>query len=475
MNKKLWKMLPLLTGLVLLAGSTVTAHGDNDKTIDVGLFSLTLPDNWNYDPDDISDYDNASSASVFVGEDEKEAESSLTIKANEQSSYSFRSNLRSCNIDVHDYADGNVEKVTFGNVEYVRSADKYRIYYTYRHEPSGVTYQITLYGEENDSSNAVLNNLALKLEDTGNVEAPYPWDGTPFEPVLQSVTVGDFTVVPEYIPFSTPQAGFETMHHQFAFSGDRMYHQLYNTLETFEYTGSTLNPLSSETLEEQGLELSTDSEGKLYISRSASKGLDIMKDGQIVLETGLKAYTAIHPSGAWGITYYLSNDTEKVTFQDGGVLTEPWILTSIDDDEARTGIFRSVSLIEISNDHIMVHGRLAGEDTPTKIAVYDLDGNQQLLLGGDQSGDPAHIGSISGIAETANGYVAADGNMRELYFWSKDGTLLGEIDCQEFFGTSYPWIEDVKVTDDGSLMLLMTQKRDDNSASELMVFRLAGF
>ena len=123
----------------------------------------------------------------------------------------------------------------------------------------------------------------------------------------------------------------------------------------------------------------------------------------------------------------------------------------------------------------MVHGRLAGEDTPTKIAVYDLDGNQQLLLGGDQSGDPAHIGSISGIAETANGYVAADGNMRELYFWSKDGTLLGEIDCQEFFGTSYPWIEDVKVTDDGSLMLLMTQKRDDNSASELMVFRLAGF
>ena len=133
MNKKLWKMLPLLTGLVLLAGSTVTAHGDNDKTIDVGLFSLTLPDNWNYDPDDISDYDNASSASVFAGEDEKEAESSLTIKANEQSSYSFRSNLRSCNIDVHDYADGNVEKVTFGDVEYVRSADKYRIYYNYRH------------------------------------------------------------------------------------------------------------------------------------------------------------------------------------------------------------------------------------------------------------------------------------------------------------------------------------------------------
>ena len=34
---------------------------------------------------------------------------------------------------------------------------------------------------------------------------------------------------------------------------------------------------------------------------------------------------------------------------------------------------------------------------------------------------------------------------------------------------------DIKVADDGSAMLLMTQKREDESASELMVFRLTGF
>ena len=65
--------------------------------------------------------------------------------------------------------------------------------------------------------------------------------------------------------------------------------------------------------------------------------------------------------------------------------------------------------------------------------------------------------------------------MREFYFWTKDGTLLGEVECSELFGTSYPWIEDMKVAEDGSLMLLMTQRRDDESASELMVFRLSGF
>ena len=54
-------------------------------------------------------------------------------------------------------------------------------------------------------------------------------------------------------------------------------------------------------------------------------------------------------------------------------------------------------------------------------------------------------------------------------------TLLAEVDCYDMFGTRYPWIEDMKVAEDGSVMVLMTQDRDDDSASELMVFRLTGF
>ena len=43
------------------------------------------------------------------------------------------------------------------------------------------------------------------------------------------------------------------------------------------------------------------------------------------------------------------------------------------------------------------------------------------------------------------------------------------------FGARYPLIEDMKVAEDGSVMVLMTQDRADDSASELMVFRLTGF
>ena len=183
----------------------------------------------------------------------------------------------------------------------------------------------------------------------------------------------------------------------------------------------------------------------------------------------------MHPSGAWGLAYSYSNDTEKITFQDGNILKEPWILTSMDDDKTRTGIFKQISLIKIGNEHIMVYGCLVGDDAPYKIAVYDQDENQQLLLGRDPSDDSASFGYITGVAETANGYIATDGNARILYFWSKDGTLLGKYNAVIFSESDTPWLEDMKVADNGSAMLLMTQKREDESASELMVLRLTGF
>ena len=110
-----------------------------------------------------------------------------------------------------------------------------------------------------------------------------------------------------------------------------------------------------------------------------------------------------------------------------------------------------------------------------KIVVYDYDGNQLLKLGGEDISSPDKLGSITGMAETENGFVAADGNMREIQFWAKDGTHVGAISTEDIFGVSYPWLEDMQLLDDGSLLIMLTQERDDGSANELMFFRLTGF
>lgn len=133
------------------------------------LFKLNLPDDWSYNPDDISDYEHSCSVKVFKGTGKDNSENNITIRATKETSYAFRKHLLDSDIDLHDYADGAIEKTIWGDVDYIRITDNFkRTYYIYRHEPSGITYNITLSGEENDSSKNVFNNLDLKLEDTGN-------------------------------------------------------------------------------------------------------------------------------------------------------------------------------------------------------------------------------------------------------------------------------------------------------------------
>ena len=65
------------------------------------------------------------------------------------------------------------------------------------------------------------------------------------------------------------------------------------------------------------------------------------------------------------------------------------------------------------------------------------------------------------------------GNNLDTYKYSESG--LEFVSTDDIFGVGYPWLEDMQLLDDGSLLILLTQKRNDESANELMFFRLTGF
>lgn len=44
--------------------------------------------------------------------------------------------------------------------------------------------------------------------------------------------------------------------------------------------------------------------------------------------------------------------------------------------------------------------------------MYDLSGVLQTKLGGTEFGEDDSLGSVTAVVETANGYMALDGNMR---------------------------------------------------------------
>lgn len=99
----------------------------------------------------------------------------------------------------------------------------------------------------------------------------------------------------------------------------------------------------------------------------------------------------------------------------------------------------------------------------------------QLTLGDKEFGEPDSLGSVTVVIETNNGFMALDGNMRDVLLWKADGTFIGKIDDKDLFGTSYPWMSTAVLLPDGSIIAGMTEKRADETAVEFLLYRLTGF
>ena len=64
---------------------------------------------------------------------------------------------------------------------------------------------------------------------------------------------------------------------------------------------------------------------------------------------------------------------------------------------------------------------------------------------------------------------------RNLYIWGPDASVLGSVEAPDLFGARYAWIAGAAKQDDGSILVALTQDRDDDSATELLLYRLSGF
>ena len=131
----------------------------------------------------------------------------------------------------------------------------------------------------------------------------------------------------------------------------------------------------------------------------------------------------------------------------------------------------TISTLTIDDNYIYVTGS-AADESGHKVFVYNTDGVlQKTLTDADGSG----LGSITFMAQTANGFIGLDGNMREIVLWNADGTYIGAIEDSDLFGTDYPWFCGGTKLSDGSIMVIMTEDRADESAMELVAFKLSGF
>jgi len=447
--------------------TTKAPSGNTDSDIEASLFTVDFDGDWINIEDEFEDDENGCTAVLQVLDPEDEeyyiVEATISVEIDEP--YDFREDLVYYGFNQYEYKENKAyETVNIGGVDLLRydDGDDTLIYFN-RVEGANASVYIEFDATDINASHiaALLEGITFNLEDIGNVDGPWEWEGEKFSADDASVAAGAFNVTSTFVPFEAPVTTFETFDHSVAAIGDRVYVLVDGVLSECHYDGTCLAFVQPIELPEDDYDrIEATADGTLWVSGSMNDILCI-KDSKIVASYEDIDSLAIHPSGAWGVNYFTSNECEIITFS-GNTYTS----TPITFKEADT-----IMQLCVDENNIYVCAN-AADDSGHKVFIYSKDGVLQKTLC-DAEGEG--LGSVTFVTQTANGYIAFDGNMRDVLLWDNNGKFIAEISDSDLFSTGYPWFCDSAVLDDGSIITIMTDEREDQSATELVAFIVKGF
>lgn len=476
MKKILTVMLAALLALSLAAcgEKTPADTGDTSPSVTGGteiktaLFTLNYDDSvWNHIEEDLSDGEEYCYANLQIldPEDPEYYLINAEIEVNIDDPYDFREDLVYYGFNQYEYKVNQAyETESFGGVDLLKYDDgDDTLMYFNRIEGAGATVSVKFDAQDLTDSRmqTLLQGLSFTLADTGNVDGPWEWEGTPFGTEDHSVAAGSFTLNSKFIPFEAYVSTFETFNHNIAAVGDKVYVLIDGALSECHYDGSHLAFVNPIELPEDDYELmNTTDDGSLWLSGFMKDVLRI-KDGEIINTYEDIDNLAMHPSGAWGVEYFTSADCSIVTFDGDAVSKTPVTFSEVD----------TIMNLCVDANNIYVCAS-AADDSGHKVFIYNKDGVLQKTLC-DAEGEG--LGSITFVTQTANGYIGFDGNMRDVLLWDNSGAFISETSSDELFDAHYPWFCASTVLSDGSILTLMTEERADRSATEVIVFNVSGF
>lgn len=447
-----------------------SALAENLESMEATLWTLKYdPSVWTYEEDDYTDSESSSSISLQIPDpsDEDSYLVDIDIRVAIEEPYGFRDDLVEYGFGEYEYKVNNAyDFVKIGGVDCLKQEGEYWgdpcVRYFNRVEGAGATVKIEIFGEvEDERVEALLAGLTINLTDTGNVDGPWYWEGEPFSMEPLSASVEDITLDSKWIPFKEDCIMTkEAFEHSIAVVGEKAYVLSDGVLKQYAYDKDTLTFEKDIELEEGYTSVQSTKDGTVWVSGSMQT-LITFKDGEQTNSYEDMDNVTMHPSGEWGINWFVGPDCEKVTFKDGEATTSELSFPEVS----------VISHLEIDDNYIYVCGSSV-ENSDHTVFVYNEKGELQNTL---SKNEDDFLGSITFITQTDNGFIGLDGNMRWVTLWDKDGKPMGHCEDSDLFGTSYPWFCDAVMTDDGSILAIMTEDRADKSAQELVAFNIKGF
>ena len=185
--------------------------GKNAKTVNTDLWDLTYDeaDGWVYEEDDVYDNEDYASISMSIPEEGKDASVVMVdIYVSLEDPGDFRDYLTSYGFDEYEYAVNQAYEFTpVGGIDCLKAEGNYWgspcLRYLSRVEGASATVLIEIIGEyEDERVDKLLSGLTINLEDTGNVDGPWYWEGEPFSAQPRSAMVGTYTVSSQWLPIT---------------------------------------------------------------------------------------------------------------------------------------------------------------------------------------------------------------------------------------------------------------------------------
>lgn len=439
-----------------------------DGEIKTAFFTLNYDDKvWTYYSEDTVDNEEHSSIVLQIPDPEDpeyyliNAEIDVII----DEPYDFRDDLVYYGFNQYEYeVNKSYDTVKIGGVDLLKydDADDTLVYFN-RIEGAGAT--VTIEFDTTDTADAriddLLKGLTITLEDTGNEDGPWEWEGTPFSAESKSIQTGSLTVKADWIKAEEYIATNEIFDHSVAAIGNTIYLLVDGELRKCIIVDGVLTFSNKIDLPEDDYSIiEATSDGTLWLSGSMNDVICIKNDK--VTATYEDLYDlAMHPSGKWGVDYFTSNQCNIITFTGNTYTSTPMIFPEAD----------TIMHLNVDENYIYVCAN-ATDESGHKVFVYDKDG---VLLKTLCDAEGEGLGSVTFVAKSENGYIGFDGNMRDVLLWDNDGNFIAEISDGDLFSTSYPWFCNSALLSDGSLITVMTEEREDRSATELIIFTVSGF
>lgn len=437
------------------------------ELVETSRWSLRYdPEVWELEYEDAlcdDEYDSTLSIIIPDPKDENSELAGFSVSAMVTDHKNFRDNLRNNGFDQYEYAVNNAyETVNIGGLEFlVDDSDEEYAFYFMREFSAGVDVEIILRGDiANQAVTDVMESLTFTIEEGDNEDAPWYWDGTPYAVDPGEETVGPFTLKSEQIPFADSIVTYETFDHNIAVVGDLVYIVNDGVIQVYTYDGSELTFAVDMGLEEE-YAIADVSGTNVWFSGFMENLLCFDGQNYTAAFEGVD-YVSMCPSAPWGVSWFSDATIMKLIFDGAAVTAYEYTLAEVD----------MISHLCIdANGNIFVCGSSVSDDAH-RVFVYN---ENMELIATLEDEDGSGLGSVVFATQTDNGFLVLDGNMRDLVLYEADGTYIGTCDFGDLFGTDYPWPCDACVAEDGSIIVIMTDERADESADELIAFKLSGF